>query len=62
MDVIFTYSYIEVETPIILVQTDLPFWYSNNLVRTYYGSVGFPRSLVGKASACNAGDLGLIPG
>ena len=25
-------------------------------------SVGFPHSLVNKSSACNAGDLGLIPG
>ena len=24
--------------------------------------MGFPHSLVGKESACNAGDLGLIPG
>ena len=24
--------------------------------------MGFPRSSVGKESACNAGDLGLIPG
>ena len=24
--------------------------------------MGFPRSLVGKESACNAGDSGLIPG
>ena len=24
--------------------------------------MGFPDSLVGKGSACNAGDLGLIPG
>ena len=24
--------------------------------------MGFPDSLVGKESACNAGDLGLIPG
>ena len=24
--------------------------------------MGFPRSSVGKKSACNAGDLGLIPG
>ena len=27
-----------------------------------YKTKGFPHSSVGKASACNAGDLGLIPG
>ena len=26
------------------------------------GNLGFPRSSVGKKSACNAGDPGLIPG
>ena len=26
------------------------------------GFMGFPGSLAGKESACNAGDLGLIPG
>ena len=29
---------------------------------TLYSSKGFPGSSNGKASACNAGDLGLIPG
>ena len=31
-----------------------------NVIYTY--SMGFPRSSVGKESACNAGDLGSIPG
>ena len=31
-----------------------------NVIYTY--SMGFPHSSVGKESACNAGDLGSIPG
>ena len=30
--------------------------------RSHTGNVGFPGGTEGKASACNAGDLGLIPG
>ena len=41
--------------------------YVVELYNTYYfvsgfSSQGFPRSSVGKASACNAGDLGSTPG
>ena len=32
------------------------------LVYYRHSDLGFPDSLVGKKSACNAGDLGLIPG
>ena len=28
----------------------------------FFGGVGFPDSLIGKESACNAGDPSLIPG
>ena len=37
-----------------------PLLYTNYLFRIYIW--GFPHSLVGKESASNAGDLGLIPG
>ena len=32
------------------------------IVNIFAPNMGFPCSLVGKESACNAGDLGLIPG
>ena len=32
------------------------------MIKHYPYSMGFPYSSVGKESACNAGDLGLIPG
>ena len=35
---------------------------SQALNRELLASPGFPHSLVGKESACNAGDLDLIPG
>ena len=31
-------------------------------ISKYYTTMAFPESLVGKESACNAGDPGLIPG
>ena len=31
-------------------------------LQVFIGNLGFPYSSVGKESACNAGDLGLIPG
>ena len=31
-------------------------------MQQYFDLLGFPDSSVGKESACNAGDLGLIPG
>ena len=35
---------------------------NNDLVSIYKSKWGFPHSSVGKESACNEGDLGLIPG
>ena len=39
----------------------LPLWLVSPM-GTYYTSLGFPDSSVGKESACNAGDPGSIPG
>ena len=37
--------------------------YTNMCIYIYiYAHIGFPRGSAGKESACNAGDLGLIPG
>ena len=35
---------------------------SVNILQMYSSSLGFPGGSYGKESACNAGDLGLIPG
>ena len=57
-----------IESPVIpkkkLTSSRISLLWSNRffIVSTFPYSQGFPGSLVGKESACNAGDLGLIPG
>ena len=48
--------------PAVLKYSGLRILHTANLLYYYWATLGFPSGSEDKASACNAGDLGLIPG